>query len=247
MTVSLAPRIVTRRSHDELREIAEQGNVELGSLTDHEASPAEVVAWVARHFGTDAAAVACSMADAALPHLVAEQLPGVDVLFLDTGYHFAETRHTRDEVGRVLDVRIVDVLPDQTVAEQDAEFGARLLLPRSGSVLRAPQGGAASGCPRRVRGVVHRRPPRGGAHSREHSADRVGRAQRPRQGEPGRGVDLRRPPRLRRRAPGSGQPPRDERIPLDRLRAVHQARRRRRRPRSGRWAGLAKTECGLHL
>ena len=126
MTVSLAPRATIRRSHDELRALAEAGNVELGSLTDHEATPAEVVAWVARNFDADAAAVACSMADAALPHLVAEQLPGVDVLFLDTGYHFAETRVTRDEVGRALDVRIVDVLPDQTVAEQDAEFGAAL-------------------------------------------------------------------------------------------------------------------------
>src|SRR5918993_3090436 len=126
MTVSLAPRATTKRTAAELEALAERGNIELGSLTDHEASPAEVVAWVARNFGGDAAAVACSMADAALPHLVAEQLPGVDVLFLDTGYHFAETRFTRDEVGRVLDVRIVDVLPEQTVAQQDAEFGAKL-------------------------------------------------------------------------------------------------------------------------
>jgi phosphoadenosine phosphosulfate reductase len=126
MSVSLAPRLTTKRTAEELEALAERGNLELGSLTDHEASPAEVVAWVASNFGADAAAVACSMADAALPHLVAEQLPGVDVLFLDTGYHFAETRFTRDEVGRVLDVRIVDVLPQQTVAEQDAEFGAKL-------------------------------------------------------------------------------------------------------------------------
>lgn len=126
MSVSLAPRAAVRRSRDELKALAEQGDAELGSLSEHEASPADVVAWVARNFGADAAAVACSMADAALPHLVAEQLPGVDVLFLDTGYHFAETCFTRDEVGRVLDVRIVDVLPAQTVAEQDAELGARL-------------------------------------------------------------------------------------------------------------------------
>ncbi|MGF6822905.1 phosphoadenosine phosphosulfate reductase [Microbacterium sp. ZKA21] len=126
MTVSLAPRIRTKRTREELAALAEQGNIELGSLTDHEASAAEVVAWVARNFGADAAAVACSMADAALPHLVAEQLPGVDVLFLDTGYHFTETYATRDEVERALDVRIVDVTPDQTVAEQDAEFGAKL-------------------------------------------------------------------------------------------------------------------------
>lgn len=126
MTVSLAPRVATKRTREELEALAEQGNLELGSLTDHEASAVEVVAWVARNFGTDAAAVACSMADAALPHLVAERLPGVDVLFLDTGYHFTETYATRDEVQRALDVRIVDITPDQTVAEQDAEFGAKL-------------------------------------------------------------------------------------------------------------------------
>ena len=108
MTVSLAPRATAHRTADELRALAESGNAELGSLTGHEASPAEVVRWVAENFSTDAVAVACSMADAALPHLVAARLPGVDVLFLDTGYHFAETRHTRDEVQRALDVRVVD-------------------------------------------------------------------------------------------------------------------------------------------
>ncbi|MEJ1154151.1 phosphoadenylyl-sulfate reductase [Microbacterium marmarense] len=126
MTVSLAPRIETKRSPEELKAIAERGAEELRSGSDDEATPAQVVQWVAENFGTDAAAVACSMADAALPHLVAEHLPGVDVLFLDTGYHFTETRFTRDEVGRELDVRIVDVLPEQTVAEQDAEFGEKL-------------------------------------------------------------------------------------------------------------------------
>ena len=126
MSVSLAPRIQTRRSVAELEALAAHGAEELGSLTGHEASPAEVVAWVARNFSVDAAAVACSMADAALPHLVASQLADVDVLFLDTGYHFVETRVTRDEVAHSLPVRVVDVLPEQTVAEQDAEFGAEL-------------------------------------------------------------------------------------------------------------------------
>ncbi|MFP1602686.1 phosphoadenylyl-sulfate reductase [Microbacterium sp. 2216-1] len=126
MSVSLAPRLRNKRTRDELATLAAQGDAELGSLTDGEASATEVVAWVARHFGADAAAVACSMADAALPHLVAEQLPGVDVLFLNTGYHFTETHATRDEVARTLDVRVVDVTPEQTVAEQDEAFGARL-------------------------------------------------------------------------------------------------------------------------
>ena len=126
MSVSLAPRATTRRSHDELRALAEAGNDLLGSLTPDEASADRIVRWVADNFAAEAAAVACSMADAALPHLVSQALPGVDVLFLDTGYHFTETRITRDEVDRVLDVRVVDVLPEQTVAEQDAAFGERL-------------------------------------------------------------------------------------------------------------------------
>ncbi|TFB96215.1 phosphoadenylyl-sulfate reductase [Cryobacterium adonitolivorans] len=111
----------TRRSADELRALAEAGDALLGEASAH-----EVIAWVARNFGTDAAAVACSMADAVLPHAVSRQLPGVDVLFLDTGYHFAETHTTRDDVARLLPVRIVDVLPERTVAEQDAAHGAEL-------------------------------------------------------------------------------------------------------------------------
>ena len=111
----------THRSADELRALAESGAALLG-----EASADEVVAWVAANFSTDAAAVACSMADAVLPHAVSRQLPGVDVLFLDTGYHFAETHTTRDDVARLLPVRIVDVLPERTVTEQDAAHGAEL-------------------------------------------------------------------------------------------------------------------------
>ncbi len=115
-----------RRPADELRALAERGAIELQSRRPDEASPAEVVAWVAENFAVSQAAVACSMADAALPHLVSQGLPGVDVLFLDTGYHFAETTFTRGEVERELDVRIVDVKPAQTVREQDAEFGSEL-------------------------------------------------------------------------------------------------------------------------
>jgi len=51
-----------------------------------------------------------------LPHVVAAQIPWVDVLFLDTGYHFAETVGTRDAVEQQLDVTIVDVRPELTVA-----------------------------------------------------------------------------------------------------------------------------------
>jgi phosphoadenosine phosphosulfate reductase len=109
-----------RRSVDELKALAERGNHELEGATAH-----EVARWAAEHFG-HSIAVACSMADATLPHVVAEAIPGVDVLFLDTGYHFSDTLVTRDLVAEDLDVTIVDVRPRLTVAEQDAEFGKDL-------------------------------------------------------------------------------------------------------------------------
>lgn len=91
-----------------------------------ERTAAEAVAWVAERFDVGDVAVASSMANGVLPHLVSQQLPGVDVLFLDTGYHFAETEWTRDDVARRLDVRVVDVKPELTVAEQDARYGEKL-------------------------------------------------------------------------------------------------------------------------
>ena len=66
------------------------------------------------------------MADTVLAHLASQVLPGVDVVFLDTGYHFAETIGMRDAVAAALPVTVRTVLPLRTVAEQDAEFGPRL-------------------------------------------------------------------------------------------------------------------------
>lgn len=91
-----------------------------------EPSAAAAIRWVAERFDVRDVAVACSMANGVLPHIVSAQLPGVDVLFLDTGYHFAETAWTRDDVARRLDVRVVDLKPEQSVAEQDARYGPKL-------------------------------------------------------------------------------------------------------------------------
>jgi phosphoadenosine phosphosulfate reductase len=93
---------------------------------DLDGAPAlEIVRWAVDSLDGPLA-VAGSMQDAVLPHLVSQVVPGVDVLFLQTGYHFAETLGTRDVVARELDVTVVDVMPRQTVAEQDAEYGAQL-------------------------------------------------------------------------------------------------------------------------
>ena len=86
---------------------------------------AEVLAWAGQTFGSNLV-LASSMADTHLVHLAQTVVPGIDVLFLDTGYHFVETIGTRDAVAAVYDVNLISITPKQTVAEQDAEYGAKL-------------------------------------------------------------------------------------------------------------------------
>jgi len=103
------------------REIAEGGAELLGP----DATAEQLLAWTAETFG-DRFIVASNMQDAVLVELAARARPGVDVLFLDTGYHFAETIGTRDAVETVCDVRIVNARPEHTVAEQDSLLGKDL-------------------------------------------------------------------------------------------------------------------------
>ena len=59
----------------------------------------------------------------ALVHMISAERPGIPVLFLDTGYHFAETYVYRDEITRRLKLNLVNLLPKQTVAEQESQLG----------------------------------------------------------------------------------------------------------------------------
>ncbi len=121
----------------DLRLLAERAGNELAT-----ASATEILSWAVQQFGADWC-VASSMADAVLAHLASRVLPGVDVIFLDTGYHFAETIGMRDAVGAVLPVSVRTALPLRTVAEQDAEFGPRLHERDPRRLLRDAQGRAA--------------------------------------------------------------------------------------------------------
>ncbi|MFY9806646.1 MAG: phosphoadenylyl-sulfate reductase [Pseudonocardiaceae bacterium] len=111
--------LTTERS-DALRALALRAQRELA-----QASAQDVLAWAAQTFG-DRFIVASNMQDAVLVDLASQAQPGVDVLFLETGYHFAETIGTRDAVAAAYPVRIVDALPERTVAEQDAAEGKDL-------------------------------------------------------------------------------------------------------------------------
>lgn len=108
------------RSPEELRELVSHWGAEL------ELAPAEtIIEWAAATFG-ERFCLTSSMGDSLLAHLASKVVPGVDVVFLDTGYHFVETLGTRDAVEATLDVNLVTVRPELTVAEQDATEGKDL-------------------------------------------------------------------------------------------------------------------------
>jgi phosphoadenosine phosphosulfate reductase len=104
----------------ELQQLAERGTAELeGAGAD------ELLRWTDENFG-GSYVVASNMQDAVLVDLAAKVRPGVDVLFLDTGYHFVETIGTRDAVEAVYDINVVNVTAENTVAKQDELFGKDL-------------------------------------------------------------------------------------------------------------------------
>jgi phosphoadenosine phosphosulfate reductase len=101
-----------------LQQVAERAQEELA-----EATAIEALAWTAETFG-DRFIVASNMQDAVLIDLAVAAKPDVDVLFLETGYHFAETIGTRDAVAVTYPgIRIVNAAAAQSVAAQEAEFG----------------------------------------------------------------------------------------------------------------------------
>jgi phosphoadenosine phosphosulfate reductase len=221
--------------------LALKANADLDGASAH-----EVLTWAGETFG-DKLVVTASMADGVLPYLAAEAAPGVDVVFLDTGYHFIETIGTRDAVGATLDINLINVLPEQTVAEQDAAYGKDLFArePDKCCALRkvAPLNSALAPYDAWVTGVRREEAPtRANTQLVEYDAKRDmvklnpiaawtqddldgyiadnGVLVNPLQydGYPSIGCQ----PCTRQVKPGED-------------------------PRSGRWAGRSKTECGLHV
>ena len=67
--------------------------------------------------------------DMVVAHILRKRITDLPVLFLDTGYHFPQTYEYRDRMTRQWSLNLVNVLPEQTVAEQESALG---FLYRSG-------------------------------------------------------------------------------------------------------------------
>jgi phosphoadenosine phosphosulfate reductase len=234
---------VDLRDHDlderELRARVAQANHDLA-----EADALDVLRWGREQFG-DGLVLTSSMADTVLISLAEQVAPGIDVIFLDTGYHFAETIGTRDAVASVHDINLITITPELTVAEQDAAHGKDLFgrNPDLCCAMRkvAPLDNALKGYSAWASGI--------------RRADSPARANTPI-------VSWDHKRKMVRLAPIARWS--DEQVasyieangllvnPLldDGYASIGCAPCTQRAaaddPRAGRWAGLAKTECGIH-
>jgi phosphoadenosine phosphosulfate reductase len=97
------------------------------------AGASEIVAWAVDVFG-ETLCLAASMADAVLIDVATRVDPFIEVVFLDTQYHFPETLRTAERVRTRYDLRLVvlhpDVEPDERWRhDMDACCRARKVVP----------------------------------------------------------------------------------------------------------------------
>jgi phosphoadenosine phosphosulfate reductase len=228
------------RSQEELRELVSHAGAEL------ELAPAEdIIEWAVATFG-ERFCVTSSMGDAVLAHVASRVAPGIDVVFVDTGYHFVETIGTRDAVAATLPINLLTITPVQSVAEQDAEFGPELHRRDADlcCALRkvAPLTEALSGYDAWATGLR-----RAETHSRviapvigwdeKKSMVKVSPLARWSDDQVDRYIaehGILVNPLVYDGYPSIGCAPCTRRVSPD------------EDPRSGRWSGLAKTECGIH-
>jgi len=201
------------------------------------ADAAEIVEWACRSFGPHLS-LAASMTDAVLIDLAVRVAPAIEVVFIDTGYHFPETLETVEEVRRHygLNLRMMTVPPhDEELWRVDPENCCSAV--KVGQLDRALAGKAAwmSGlrrdeAPTRANAPIVARDLRGlvkvnpiANWSDDDVADYI------------RSHDIIVNPLTQRGYPSIGCMPCTTRVADG------------EDPRAGRWRGSEKTECGLHL
>jgi phosphoadenosine phosphosulfate reductase len=98
-------------------------SLNLENLSHHNA--ADLVAAILQQEDGAPACLTCSFQaeDMIVLHLLRDRAPSLPVVFLETGYHFAETYAFRDQIAAEWKLTLVNALPKQTVAQQETECG----------------------------------------------------------------------------------------------------------------------------
>jgi phosphoadenosine phosphosulfate reductase len=92
------------------------------------APPDEIVRWALEESGLDRMAIASAfqLEGTCLIHMATRIQPDVPILFLETGFHFAETLAFKERITELLGLNVFDLIGDHTVDGQAEAFGPRL-------------------------------------------------------------------------------------------------------------------------
>ncbi len=102
----------TGEASDAIRELGEAASAE------------EVIRWAHRRFGRQLALSSSFGADSAVMlHLASSIVPGIKVIFIDTGYLFPETYRFAEELERRFNIDLQVYAPKITPARQEALYG----------------------------------------------------------------------------------------------------------------------------
>src|ERR1700747_2871551 len=78
---------------------------------------------LAKNIGSACLTCSFQAEDMIVLDLLRKRMPEIPVLFLETGYHFAETSEYRDRIAKSWALNLVNVIPERTVPEQESELG----------------------------------------------------------------------------------------------------------------------------
>jgi len=92
------------------------------------AHPEEIIRWTLEESGLARVAVASSFQaeGTVVIHLATKTRPDIPILFLDTGFNFAETLAFKQQLAERFSLNVVDLAGDYTVERQETVFGERL-------------------------------------------------------------------------------------------------------------------------
>jgi phosphoadenosine phosphosulfate reductase len=213
--------------------------IEAAATELENASPGDIVRWATDRVGSSIT-VTCSFEDVVLAHVAAVAVPGIEIVMIDTQYLFAETKWLAEELRKVIDINLrvvhpLNVTPDNLwQTNTEACCNVRKVLPLN--ALLAENAGWVTGV-RRIDGPTRAQTPvlsldtsRNvlkvnplALYSDEEMESYEYLNELPRNPLKDRGYpSIGCWPCTKPVAPGEDK-------------------------RAGRWAGEAKTECGLHV
>jgi phosphoadenosine phosphosulfate reductase len=98
------------------------------NLVFEDAHPREILTWALERSGLERIAIASAFQaeGTIVMHLATQISPEIPILFLETGYQFAETLAFKEQLAERLGLNVVDLVGRYTVQRQAETFGPRL-------------------------------------------------------------------------------------------------------------------------